>query len=41
MLLAKTPGDARDLRRFLASLPGPGALHDWDVAPMGLHEILN
>jgi len=38
MLLARTPGDARDLRRFLASLPGPGALYDWAVAPLGLHE---
>jgi fucokinase len=38
MLLAKTPDDARDLRRFLASLPGPGALYEWAVAPLGLHE---
>jgi fucokinase len=37
MLLAKTPEDARDLRRFLASLPGPGALCEWAVAPLGLH----
>jgi fucokinase len=38
MLLAKTPDDAQDLRRFLASLPGPGALYEWAVAPLGLHE---
>src|SRR5271157_113532 len=38
MLLAKTPGDAQDLRRLLASLPGPGALYEWAVAPLGLHE---
>jgi len=38
MLLAKTPDHARDLRRFLASLRGPGALYDWAVAPMGLHQ---
>jgi fucokinase len=38
MLLAKTPGDAQDLRRFLASLPRPGALYEWAVAPLGLHE---
>jgi len=38
MLLAKTPDHARDLRRFLASLPGPGALYEWAVAPVGLHE---
>lgn len=38
MLLAKTPDDAQDLRRFLASLPGPGALYQWAVAPLGLHE---
>ena len=37
MLLAKTPDDAQDLRRFLESLPGPGALYDWAVAPLGLH----
>jgi fucokinase len=37
MLLATTPEDARDLRRFLASLPGPGALCEWAVAPLGLH----
>ena len=37
MLLAKTPDDAQDLRRFLASLPGPGALYEWAVAPLGLH----
>jgi fucokinase len=38
MLLAKTSDDAQDLRRFLASLPGPGALYEWEVAPLGLHE---
>ncbi len=38
MLLAKTPDHARDLRRFLAALPGPGGLYDWAVAPLGLHE---
>jgi fucokinase len=38
MLLAKSPEDACDLRRFLASLPGPGALYEWAVAPLGLHE---
>ena len=38
MLLSKTPDHARDLRRFLASLPGPGGLYDWSVAPLGLHE---
>jgi len=38
MLLAKTPGDAADLRRRLASLPGPGAVYDWEVAPLGLHQ---
>jgi len=37
MLLAKTPEDAHDLRRLLASLPGPGALYEWAVAPLGLH----
>ena len=37
MLLAKTPEDAQDLRRFLASLPGPGSLYEWAVAPLGLH----
>jgi fucokinase len=37
MLLAKTPDDARQLRRHLISLPGPGALYDWAVAPLGLH----
>ena len=37
MLLAKSPDDAQDLRRFLASLPGPGALYEWAVAPLGLH----
>jgi fucokinase len=37
MLLAKTPDDAQNLRRFLASLPGPGALYEWAVAPLGLH----
>jgi len=37
MLLGKTPDDAQDLRRFLASLPGPGALYEWAVAPLGLH----
>jgi fucokinase len=36
MLLAKTPNDAQDLRRFLASLPGPGALYEWAPAPLGL-----
>ena len=38
MLLANTPDDARNLRRCLASLPGPGALYEWAVAPLGLHE---
>jgi len=38
MLLAKSPEDACDLRRLLASLPGPGALYEWAVAPLGLHE---
>jgi fucokinase len=38
MLLSKTPDAAQDLRRFLASLPGPGALYEWAVAPLGLHE---
>ncbi len=38
MLLAKSPDDARQLRSLLASLPGPGALYDWEVAPEGLHE---
>ncbi len=38
MLLAKTPDDAQDLRRFLPSLPGPGALYEWALAPLGLHE---
>jgi len=37
MLLAKTPDDAQDLRRCLAALPGPGALYEWAVAPLGLH----
>ena len=36
MLLAKSPNDAQDLRRFLASLPGPGALYEWAPAPQGL-----
>jgi fucokinase len=38
MLLAKSPDDAQRLRRSLASLPGPGALYGWAVAPLGLHE---
>jgi fucokinase len=38
MLLAKTPDHAQDLRRLLVSLPGPGALYEWAVAPLGLHE---
>jgi fucokinase len=38
MLLAKSPEDARELRRLLASLAGPGALYEWAVAPLGLHE---
>jgi fucokinase len=37
MLLAKSPDDARRLRRSLAALPGPGALYEWAVAPLGLH----
>jgi fucokinase len=37
MLLAKTPEDAQNLRRFLASLPGPGALYECAIAPLGLH----
>ena len=37
MLLAKTPDDAQLLRGFLESLPGPGALYEWAVAPLGLH----
>lgn len=37
MLLAKTPDDVQRLRRALASLPGPGALYEWAVAPLGLH----
>jgi fucokinase len=37
MLLAKSPDHAQDLRRFLESLPGPGALYEWAVAPLGLH----
>jgi fucokinase len=40
MLLAKTPGDAQDLRRLLASLPSPGAVYNWAVAPFGLHETM-
>ena len=38
MLLAKTPDNAQDLRRYLVSLPGPGTLYEWAVAPLGLHE---
>jgi hypothetical protein len=38
MLLAKSPDDAQALRRFLAPLPGPGALYEWAVAPLGLHQ---
>jgi fucokinase len=38
MLLAKTPDHAQDLRRLLVSLPGPAALYEWAVAPLGLHE---
>jgi len=37
MLLAKSPDHAQDLRRLLESLPGPGALYEWAVAPLGLH----
>jgi len=37
MLLAKSPAQAQDLRHLLGSLPGPGCLYDWTVAPMGLH----
>ena len=37
MLLAKTPDDAKRLRGSLAALPGPGALYEWAVAPLGLH----
>ncbi len=37
MLLAKTPSEARNLRALLASLPGPGALYEWETAPSGLH----
>ncbi|MGB7762600.1 MAG: L-fucokinase [Bryobacteraceae bacterium] len=37
MLLARTPDHAADLRRLLESLPGPGALYEWAVAPLGLH----
>ena len=40
MLLAKTPDDARSLRRFLVSLPGPGALYKWAAAPLGLHVVV-
>ena len=36
MLLAKSPDHARDLRRVLAALPGPGALYEWAPAPQGL-----
>ena len=38
MLLAKSPEEARELRRLLESLPGPGAPYEWAVAPLGLHE---
>ena len=38
MLLAKTPDDAQNLRKFLKSQPGPGALYEWAPAPLGLHE---
>ena len=37
MLLGKTPCDAQNLRQFLASRPGPGALYEWEAAPLGLH----
>ena len=37
MLLAKTPGHAHDLGRFLASVDNQGALYEWATAPSGLH----
>jgi len=37
MLLARSPGHAHQLRHFLSALPGPGSLHEWAIAPRGLH----
>jgi len=38
MLLAKGPDRAVELRRYLATVSGGGALYDWAVAEQGLHE---